>query len=638
MRQKKKHKLQVDKLEKTWENKYAKLSRQHERGQQDRVKLTLKVESLEIEMAEVAKGLETLDGGGLMPPPPEDSDEEGWAAPAVDEEESAPAPASCGRSKFRRRHGISVSLAQDDMDELSAAALHQGADMSIFDPPDAPAADSDADNGADEEGAVDAFDPATTDPLVLDAFLFNLLKEPSEMQTRFMDFCVGTFCQENVKFYLQVKDCGAGSGSHQRIYDTYLKPGAEQEVHVSKSVVDRVKHTLAEVDASRTDMFDPAIKQVMAMLRRDTLPKFISHLRVKQPRSSSQPDVPVGQGQLKVHERRRKMTEYVIVTDPEVQVARWVKRFGLEEAHESYVRRELEEMMETTLKAEQQLQFMHEIEKELENSEYFLLQKVGEGGFGAVFRGLNRTTNETVAIKIIDLEDSNEDIMTISREITAMQGKKCPQLTNYYGSFVSGTKLWIVMEYVDGGSVQGRVELHKGLKEKHIAFIAREVLLGLQFLNGEKKIHRDIKAANILLSKQGAVKLADFGASRELTDTMAKCNTYIGSPYWMAPEVMKSESYDGAADVWSLGITCIEMALVRPPHADVNALKVMAIIVDGRAPELPEDGKWSPTFREFVQLCLIKDPNVRANIKHLLRHPFVKNIKRKTNIRELFKT
>ena len=142
-----------------------------------------------------------------------------------------------------------------------------------------------------------------------------------------------------------------------------------------------------------------------------------------------------------------------------------------------------------------------------------------------------------VAIKVIDLEESKDDIQTINKEITALShGKFCPQLINYYGSVVFGTKLWIVMEYVDGGSILDRIK-RKVLTEEEIAVVVKEVLSGLLYLSNEGKIHRDIKAANILLSRQGQVKLADFGATAQLTDTMTKCSTFVGSPYWMAPEV-----------------------------------------------------------------------------------------------------
>lgn len=136
------------------------------------------------------------------------------------------------------------------------------------------------------------------------------------------------------------------------------------------------------------------------------------------------------------------------------------------------------------------------------------------------------------------MEEAKEDVQTIATEIRALaSAKACDQLIRYYSSNVIGTVLWIAMEYVDGGSVLDRVKVKK-FKESQVAVVCREVLLGLKYLAADGKIHRDIKAANILLSNSGKVKLADFGASGQLTDTMTKCNTFVGSPYWMAPEIM----------------------------------------------------------------------------------------------------
>jgi len=251
-----------------------------------------------------------------------------------------------------------------------------------------------------------------------------------------------------------------------------------------------------------------------------------------------------------------------------------------------------------------------------------LQTKIGSGAYGSVYQGKRRKDNKIVAIKIIDLEDSKEDISSITREITALvNGKSCPQLTSYYGSVVVGTKLWIAMEFLDGGSVLDKVK-KAPLTEAQIAVIAREVLLGLQYLALEKKIHRDIKAANILLSKEGQVKLADFGASGQLTDTVTKCNTFVGSPYWMAPEILTENKYDGKADIWSLGITCLEMLTGKPPLAEHAPLKVITLIPH-RDPPAVDKTKYSKNFCEFVASCLTKDPAKRPAIKDLLKHPFL---------------
>ena len=250
--------------------------------------------------------------------------------------------------------------------------------------------------------------------------------------------------------------------------------------------------------------------------------------------------------------------------------------------------------------------------------------QIGSGAFGNVYKGRRKTDNLTVAIKVIDLEESKDDIQTINKEITTLShGKACPQLINYYGSAVFGTKLWIAMEYVDGGSILDYVKKHRVMNESEIAIVVREVLLGLQYLFNEGKIHRDIKAANILLARNGQVKLADFGATAQLTDTMTKCATFVGSPHWMAPEVMTQNQYDGKADIWSLGITCLEMAMGAPPNSNVHPLKLVSLIPRAPPPTLPADRQYSNEFKEFVSMCLIKDPTQRAGIHQLLRTEFV---------------
>jgi serine/threonine-protein kinase 24/25/MST4 len=189
------------------------------------------------------------------------------------------------------------------------------------------------------------------------------------------------------------------------------------------------------------------------------------------------------------------------------------------------------------------------------------------------------------------------------------------------------------MEYVNGGSLLDHIKIEP-LNEKYIAIVAREVLLGLQYLNNEGKIHRDIKAANILIGTEGSVKLADFGASRALNDTMSKCNTFVGSPYWMSPDVITQHDYDGKADIWSLGITCIELAQGKPPHTNVNPMAVLQVIIRDPPPQLI--GNFSKDFKEFVALCLVKDPQQRCGISELLKTKFIKNAKKTKFIAELF--
>uniref|UniRef100_A0A2I2YZC7 non-specific serine/threonine protein kinase n=1 Tax=Gorilla gorilla gorilla TaxID=9595 RepID=A0A2I2YZC7_GORGO len=237
------------------------------------------------------------------------------------------------------------------------------------------------------------------------------------------------------------------------------------------------------------------------------------------------------------------------------------------------------------------------------------LENIGKGSFGEVFKGIDSWTQKVVAIKIIDLEEAEDEIEDIQQEITVLSQCDSPY----------DTKVWIIMEYPDGGSALDLLEPGP-LDETQIITILKEILKGLDYLHSEKKIHRDVKAANVLLSEHCEVKLVDFGMAGQLTDTQTKRNTFVGTPFWIAPEVIKQSAYDSKADIWSLG---------EPPYSKLHPMKVSFLIPKNNPPTLEEN--YSKPLKEFVEACLNKEPSFRPTAKELLKHKFILRDAKKTS-------
>ncbi|XP_054811268.1 uncharacterized protein LOC129312617 isoform X2 [Prosopis cineraria] len=269
---------------------------------------------------------------------------------------------------------------------------------------------------------------------------------------------------------------------------------------------------------------------------------------------------------------------------------------------------------------------------EAAGSRFTSLELIGQGSFGDVYKAFDKELNKQVAIKVIDLDESEDEIDDIQTEIAVLSQCRCPYITEYYGSYLHETKLFIIMEYMAGGSVADLLQSGHPLDEVSIGCILRDLLHAVDYLHTEGKIHRDIKA-NILLSENGDVKVADFGVSAQLTRTISRRKTFVGTPFWMAPEVIQTaEGYNEKADIWSLGITTIEMAKGEPPLSDLHPMRVLFIIPRENPPQL--DDHFSRPIKEFVSLCLKKLPAERPSAKELLKHRFIRTARKSPKLLE----
>ncbi|CAH4030835.1 serine/threonine-protein kinase mig-15 isoform X1 [Pieris brassicae] len=265
-----------------------------------------------------------------------------------------------------------------------------------------------------------------------------------------------------------------------------------------------------------------------------------------------------------------------------------------------------------------------------------LIEVVGNGTYGQVYKGRHTKTGQLAAIKVMDVTQDEEE--EIKLEINVLKKYSTHRnIATYYGAFIKKSppgkddQLWLVMEYCGAGSVTDLVKSTKGqsLKEEWISYICREILRGLSYLHSNKVIHRDIKGQNVLLTDNAEVKLVDFGVSAQLDRTIGRRNTFIGTPYWMAPEVIACDenpeaTYDNRSDLWSLGITALEMAESQPPLCDLHPMRALFLIPRNPPPRL-KSKKWAKKFHSFIETVLVKDYHQRPYTEQLLKHPFIRD-------------
>jgi len=271
------------------------------------------------------------------------------------------------------------------------------------------------------------------------------------------------------------------------------------------------------------------------------------------------------------------------------------------------------------------------LEKELDNASlisnddptlrYKDLRKVGEGASGTVYLGIDTRNGSQVAIKVAPASD----LVNLKNEIALQKISKHANIVGYVETYLYRDQLWIVLEYIHGGPLTEVLGPTIPFPEAAVAYVCKQILMGLAYLHRQHRLHRDIKSDNILVDFNGSVKIADFGFAAGLTEEQDKRKSVVGTPYWMAPELIRGQEYDAKVDIWSTGITAIEMADGEPPYLNEPPLRALLLITTQGTPQLKDGDKWSQKFKHFLKCALHTDPSKRASAEQLLLHPFLQN-------------
>jgi len=256
---------------------------------------------------------------------------------------------------------------------------------------------------------------------------------------------------------------------------------------------------------------------------------------------------------------------------------------------------------------------------------YSEMTLIGSGAAGEIFLATEKSSGKQYALKKMKVNQTNVALLTT--EISIMKNSIHPNIVCYHESYLLQNELFVAMEYMDGGCLTEILDQFESMQmtESQIAYVVRCTLLGLQYVHSFHRVHRDIKSDNLLLNMRGEVKLADFGYAAELSEIRQKRNTIVGTPYWMAPEVIRGQDYDQKVDIWSTGIMIMEMAEGEPPYMDYPPLRALFLITTRGIPPLKQPEKFSSTFHDFLKLTLDKFADSRPTATDLLSHPFMQS-------------